>query len=163
MRRAAALAAALALLGAPFSRSGAQDETATQNVVVKPGDTMWSIAHRYLKDPARWDEIARRNRLPTADPTVALPGMTLKVPVALIKNGLRAAHLVYEVNRVLERRRETADWKDAKTGGELYEGDGLRTLAASRARVKFLNKELLALEPDSMAVIKPVGEDTDVS
>ncbi|MEQ1920413.1 MAG: LysM peptidoglycan-binding domain-containing protein, partial [Elusimicrobiota bacterium] len=63
----------------------APDEQDFQLVVVKPGDTMWAIANKYLKDPARWDEILKHNQLPTKDPTVALPGMTLRVPVRLIK------------------------------------------------------------------------------
>ncbi len=162
MTRGPALLAALLFLSVPPARAAEKDEPTLQIVVVHPGDTLWSIAHKYLKDPARWDEIVKRNRLPTSDPTVALPGMTLRVPVKLIKNGLRAAHLVYEVNRVLYRRRDTADWKSSKTGMELYQGDSLRTLEESRARVKFLNKELLSLEPDSMAVIKPSDQDVDV-
>lgn len=150
--------------GARAAEEGAVREidASFQNVVVRPGDTLWSIAHVYLKDPARWDEILKHNRLPTSDPTVALPGMTLRVPVRLIKMGLRAAHLVYAVNRVLYRRKETAEWKSSKASMELFQGDSLRTLDESRARVKFLNKEILSLEPNSMAVIKPADEDADV-
>lgn len=161
--------ALLALLLAGTAAEAAEEEavvrevdTSFQNVVVRPGDTLWSIAHAYLKDPSRWDEILKHNRLPTSDPTVALPGMTLRVPVRLIKMGLRAAHLVYSVNRVLYRRKETADWRAAKSAMELFQGDSLRTLDESRARVKFLNKEILSLEPNSMAVIKPSDEDADV-
>lgn len=161
--RPAALLAALLLLSAGSARAADESETAFQNVVVRPGDTLWGIAHKYLKDPARWDEILKHNRLPTSDPTVALPGLTLRVPVKLIKSSLRAAHLVYEINRVLFRRRDTADWKGSQRDMELYQGDSLRTLEDSRARVKFLNKDLLSLEPDSMAVIKPVEDpDADV-
>jgi hypothetical protein len=162
-----ALLILLACAVAGSSAEGAEEvvvETsdAFQNVVVRPGDTLWGIAHTYLKDPARWDEILKHNRLPTSDPTVALPGMTLRVPVRLIKMGLRAAHLVYSVNHVLFRRKETADWRASKSAMELFQGDSLRTLEESRARVKFLNKDLLSLEPNSMAVIKPVDEDADV-
>ena len=162
MIRRSALLAALLILGFPPARAADESGTAFQDVVVRPGDTLWSIAHKYLKDPARWDEILKHNRLPTTDPTVALPGMTLRVPVKLIKAGLRAAHLVYQINRVLFRRRDTADWKGSNMGMELFQGDSLRTLEDSRARVKFLNKELLSLEPESMAVIKPADQDTDV-
>ena len=157
-----ALFAALLLLSGVSARAADESSAALQDVVVRPGDTLWSIAHRYLKDPARWDEILKHNRLPTSDPTVALPGMTLRVPVKLIKNSLRAAHLVYEINRVLHRHRDTADWKDSKMGMELFQGDSLRTLEDSRARVKFLNTELLSLEPNSMAVIKPADQDEDL-
>ena len=120
-RAPALLAAALLLLGAPARP--ADEDAAMQSVVVHPGDTLWSIAHAYLKDPSRWDEILKHNRLPTSDPTVALPGMTLRVPVKLIKSGLRAAFLVYEVNRVLSRRKDSAEWKASKTQMELYQGD----------------------------------------
>ncbi|MBI4060322.1 MAG: LysM peptidoglycan-binding domain-containing protein [Elusimicrobia bacterium] len=160
-----ALAAAL-LLAVAAGRAGAEadgdDVRFHQIVVVKPGDTMWAIANKYLKDPARWDEILKHNRLPTKDPTVALPGMTLRVPIRLIKTHLRAAHLVYAVNRVLHRRRETADWRSSALAMELFQGDTLRTLEESRARVKLLDRELLSLEPNSMAVIKPLDRDAEL-
>lgn len=143
-------------------RADLDDGGSYQMVVVKPGDTMWAIANKYLKDPARWDEILKHNRLPTKDPTVALPGMTLRVPVRLIKAQLRAAHLVYAINRVLYRSKETADWKSGKLAMELFQGDTVRTLDESKARVKLLDKELLSLEPNSMAVIKPLDRDGDL-
>ncbi|MDD5303308.1 MAG: LysM peptidoglycan-binding domain-containing protein [Elusimicrobia bacterium] len=156
------LTAAILLAFAVPCLAAVDDEGSYQLVVVKPGDTMWAIANKYLKDPARWDEILKHNRLPTKDPTVALPGMTLRVPVRLIKAQLRAAHLVYAVNRVLYRRNETADWKSSKLAMELFQGDTVRTLDESKARVKLLDRELLSLEPNSMAVIKPLDRDGDL-
>jgi hypothetical protein len=157
------LALALALLfGAPPLPAATSEETVFQDVVVKPGDTLWGISNKYLRDPSNWDQILKHNKLPTRDPTVALPGMTLKVPVRLIKTSLRAAHLVYSVNRVLFRRKETAEFKPAKMRMELFRGDALRTLDDSKARVKLLDKELLSLEPNSMAIIKPVDGDGDL-
>jgi hypothetical protein len=155
-----ALAAACALLALRLGAAAA-DPAPLQDVVVKPGDTLWSIANRYLDDPARWDEILKHNRLPTRDPTVALPGMTLRVPTRLIKAALRAAHLTYFVNDVRTRRSETAAWAPVALRMELRRGDGLRTGSDSRARVMLLDKELLNLESDSMAIIKP-GEDSDL-
>jgi hypothetical protein len=158
------LPAALLLLAAVCApcRADVDDGSSYQLVVVKPGDTMWAIANKYLKDPARWDEILKHNRLPTKDPTVALPGMTLRVPVRLIKAELRAAHLVYVINRVLYRSKETASWKSGKIAMELFQGDTVRTLDESKARVKLLDKELLSLEQNSMAVIKPLDRDGDL-
>jgi hypothetical protein len=146
-----ALALALALaLGA-----AAQDEPVFQKVTVKPGDTLWGIANSYLKDPRKWDEILKHNTLPSSDPTVALPGMTLKVPLKLIKEELRAAHLVHRSNRVDFRRKETADWKTALENMELFKGDTLRTMDDARARVKFLSAEMLSVDPNSLVIIKP--------
>ncbi|MBI3551511.1 MAG: LysM peptidoglycan-binding domain-containing protein [Elusimicrobia bacterium] len=141
---------------------GGAAEVVFQNVVVRQGDTLWGIANTYLKDPSKWDQILRYNRLPSSDPTVALPGMVLRVPIQLIKENLRAAHLIYMVNRVLFRRKETADWKGAKEEMELFRGDSVRTLDASKAKVKFLNADLLSLDPNSLAIIKPMHEDYDV-
>ncbi|UPT72989.1 MAG: LysM peptidoglycan-binding domain-containing protein [Elusimicrobiota bacterium] len=160
MRLAAGLL--VLLLGGAAPARAQEDASAFQAVVVKPGDTLWAIANKYLKDPSKWDEIIKHNRLPTKDPTIALPGMTLRVPVRLIKSQLRAAHLVYAVNRVLYRRKETADWKSGKLEMELFQGDSVRTLEESKARVKLLDRELLSLEQNSMAVIKPAGRDGDL-
>lgn len=159
---AAALFLATALPGAPGSAIGASGEMLFQNVVVRQGDTLWGIANRYLKDPARWDEILKHNKLPSSDPTVALPGMVLRVPIKLIKENLRAAHLITMINRVLFRRKDSADWKAAAKDMELFQGDSLRTLDDSKAKVRFLNADLLGLDPNSMAIIKPQGRDYDV-
>ncbi len=132
-----------------------------QDVIVKPGDTLWSISNKWLADPTKWDEILKHNHLPSSDPTVALPGMTLRVPVKLIKVSMRAAHLTYFVNMVTRRAKDTPAWKDVTLGMELFRGDTLRTHEDSRARVMLLDKELLGLEPNSMAVIKP-ADDSDL-
>lgn len=150
------------LLGPAPIRAASGEDTVFQDVVVKPGDTLWGISNKYLKDPANWDQILKHNKLPTRDPTIALPGMTLRVPVRLIKSSLRAAHLVYAVNRVLYRRKETARFKPATAQMELFRGDALRTLDDSKARVKLLDKELLSLEPNSLAIIKPVDGEGDL-
>ena len=150
------------VLAPPRAGAARVAETVFQDVVVKPGDTLWGIANKYLKDPSGWDEILKHNRLPTRDPTVALPGLTLRVPVRLIKTNLRAAHLVYAVNRVLFRRKDTASWNAGRLQLELFRGDSLRTLEDSKARVKLLDKELLSLEPNSMAIIKPMESPGDV-
>src|SRR5690348_9027519 len=65
-------------------------------------------------------------------------------------------------NRVLCRRKATADWKEAEGQMELFRGDSLRTLDSSKAKVKFLNADLLSLDPNSLAIIKPMREDYDV-
>lgn len=133
-----------------------------QNVVVRPGDTLWSISNKYLQDPSKWDQILSYNKLPSSDPTVALPGMTLRVPIRLIKRHLRAAHVVYVLNRVLYRRAETAEWKQCQEKAEVFQGDSVRTMDSSRAKVRFLNSDLLSLDPNSLAIIKPMNEDFDV-
>jgi hypothetical protein len=93
---------------------------------------------------------------------VALPGMTLKVPITLIKEEMRAATLFYRTNRVEFRRQDTAQWKGAEEEMQLNRGDSLHTFDNSKAKVQFVNKQVLSLDPNSMAIIKPVAKDYDV-
>ena len=50
-----------------------------QQITIQPGDTMWSIANKYLKDPHRWPDIVKYNQLPTSDPTVDLTRVPLEL------------------------------------------------------------------------------------
>jgi hypothetical protein len=161
--RSAIRGALLVMLAAPFcpavSSAAGMIASDFQDVTVKPGDTLWSIAKKYLKDPARWDEIVKYNKSISSDPTIALPGMTLRVPTSLIKEELRAAHLVTRVNSVEFRRNATATWGPATDNMDLYRNDWIRTLDDSAAAVKFLDDDQLRLGANSMAVIKPVNKD----
>ncbi|MBI5623185.1 MAG: LysM peptidoglycan-binding domain-containing protein [Elusimicrobia bacterium] len=156
-------AAALLLSLAPAAFA-AEDggQTVFQDIVVKPGDTLSTISQAYLKDPTRWDEILKHNKMPARDPFVALPGMVIRVPVRLIKENLRAAKLVYRLNEVLFRKKETAAWSPAASNMELFRGDWLRTGKESKARVQFLTEDLLVLDASSMVELKPKNKNSDV-
>lgn len=144
------------LFAAPPSRA-----EELQEVVVQPGDTLWSIAGKYLNDPAKWSELLKYNSLPTGDLSVALPGTTLKVPVRLIKEQYRAAKLILLINEVLLRKRGAVDWNRAAAEMDLYKGDYLRTTAGARAEIKFmLDKaadKIMTVYANSLVVISPPG------
>jgi LysM repeat protein len=149
------------LLGCAAHAAAAPEEL--QTVVVRPGDTLWSISQTYLKDPTKWNQILRYNKLTAADPSIALPGMSLKIPVNLIKEQYRAARLTNLINEVLLRRTGTETWGDAKLSMDLFKNDTLRTKADSRADVRFYSGETLSLYANSIAVLRPPKhKDTDV-
>lgn len=129
-----------------------------QTIVVKPGDTLWSISNTYLKDPKKWNLILKYNRLPSSDPSIALPGMPLRVPVTLLKEEYRAAKLVYSLNEVLFRRTGVSDWQGVNMKMDLFKNDTVRTMAEARADVKFYTGEILNLFPNSIAVLRPPGK-----
>ena len=91
-----------------LSSTFAYSKEALQVITVKDGQTLWSISNYYLKDPKRWPEILKYNNLPLNDPTVALPGMKLKVPVLLIKEHRR--YSIQLIEHVLCRSRDLAFW-----------------------------------------------------
>lgn len=151
-----------ALLALAFFSSAARAEE-LQNIVVRPGDTLWSISNTYLKDPTKWNELLKYNKLPASDPSIALPGMALRVPVRLIKEQYRAAKLVYYVNEVLFRRTGVTDWKGVEMRMDLFKSDTIRTRVNARADVKFYTGEILNLYPNSIAVLRPPDKkNTDV-
>lgn len=150
------------VLLAALARAQGPEPGRLQDITVKPGDTLWSIAQTYLKDPKRWNEILAYNKTLGGDPTVALPGMTLRVPIELVKERYRSATLVRVEKEVLHRKRETADWNSAHLSQALYPEDGLRTLAQASAQVRFSAGELLSLGPDSMVILSPPKKDSDL-
>lgn len=145
------------LLAAELRGASDEQELKFMPVTVRAGDTLWTISQTYLKDPQLWSELLKYNTLPNSDPTVALPGMTLRVPVAILRlptSGL----LVYMKDRVLFRPRVSAQWRDAQLAEKLHRDDGIRTGENSRARIRFATGRELSLEADSMAVIGPPAE-----
>lgn len=126
----------------------------TQSIKVMPGDTLWSLSQKYLKDPKRWNVILKHNKLPTSDPTVALPGMELKVPTEELKEKYQAATLLDMERSVSFREVESPSWNPAARKMELFEDWGLRTQEGSWARVTFANGGLLKLDANSMAILK---------
>lgn len=149
------------LLLSPAAARGAAEEL--QTIIVKPGDTLWSISNTYLKDPKKWGEILKYNRLPASDPSIALPGMPLKVPVKLLKEQYRAARLTYFVNEVLFRRTGAPDWQGVADKMELFKNDTVRTKVDARADIRFHTGEILNLFPNSIAVLRPPNKkNTDV-
>ena len=144
---------ALLVLLAPAAAS-AQEEV-LQEVTIEAGDTMWSIANKYLKDPRRWPEIVKHNDLPTSDPTIALPGTRLKIPVLLIKEEFQNAQLVKMIPEVRYRRRGEDQWHEAKPDMTLKYEDSLRTMKGAQARVRFPTKEIVQINENSYVVLKP--------
>lgn len=130
-------------------------QEAMQEITVNPGDTMWSIANRYLKDPQRWPEIVKYNKLATADPTLALPGTKIQIPVLLIKDEYRNAQLIRMMPEVRYKRRDESEWKLATIDMTLKYEDSLRTMKGGQANILFPTKEEIQIKENSYVVLKP--------
>ncbi len=69
----AALALSLSLLASPAAQ-------AEQVHVVKPGESLWSIAESVAGDASLWPLLFRANRDQIGDPSVLHPGQRLAIP-----------------------------------------------------------------------------------
>ncbi|HEU4989964.1 MAG TPA: LysM domain-containing protein [Gemmatimonadaceae bacterium] len=74
---AASIAAAPTVLAAQQPAPG---NAVPQTHTVVAGETLWSLAQRYLSDPYRWHEIYDLNKGQIADPHWIYPGQVLKLP-----------------------------------------------------------------------------------
>jgi hypothetical protein len=73
------MAGALALF-APLGPQAAQVRPdAPQTYVVQPGDTLWSIAGRFLQDPWSWREVWHANSSDVSNPDRIYPGDVLRM------------------------------------------------------------------------------------
>lgn len=155
-RRCAVALLPLALI-LVFSVGARKKSIEFQIIQVRPGDTLWGIANKYLEDPHRWDEIVKHNKQISSDPTLALPGTKLRVPASLIKPAFKAAKLTYIEGTVWHRPSDRKKWKKAKANMPLRTGDRLRTDGWSKARMKFPRGSVLNLYSKSVVLIQPNG------
>jgi len=84
---------ALVLLGAVVLALGQGDLTvksdAPDRYVVKKGDTLWSVATKFLSDPWRWPEIWRMNQEQISNPHQLFPGDVLVLDRTAVPPQLR--------------------------------------------------------------------------
>lgn len=91
----------------------------TEAYVVRPGDSMWSIAEHKLGDGGRWTEIARLNRDQVETARWLQPGWTLQLP-ATRRSASQAGEVVVEPGDTLSEIAHE-DLGNADLWPQLYE------------------------------------------
>ncbi|MCU7960040.1 MAG: FecR domain-containing protein [gamma proteobacterium symbiont of Bathyaustriella thionipta] len=82
---------ALLMLAAPLLVAQEGGE-AMFHYKVKPGDTIWTFSHFYLKDPESWAAVQKLNQIPVA--RELQPGTVLQVPMSWLRKRSAQGHLL---------------------------------------------------------------------
>lgn len=118
------------------------------------GDTLIGIGARLLRDPARWREVRRINRV--ADPRRMPVGRTLDIPLRLLRDEPVDAE-VMAVQGLVER-----DGTPLHAGERVAETATLRTGANSSLTLRLDDGSLVTLQPDSLARVERLRRLTGV-
>lgn len=119
--------------------------------IVRPGDTLESLAERFLGDSELWHELHKLNPQIT-DPHRIFPGQRIKVfhepptrqPTAQIE----------AISKRVEERPQPVNWRPAGEADLLLERDSLRTFGGGSARLKFDDGGTVTLTEDSLIFIR---------
>jgi len=156
MKKAAILLLVIVCFLVSLSDAGEKkEEVELQEIYVRPGDTLHGISTMYLEDPNRWPEIYKYNTEMIKNPDLILPAMRIKVPVLMVKEHLRPAHLINIIRDVRSRTSGKTDWEKAELGMKLLNEDGIRTLEKSIAQIKFYSGEIMKLGENSLIILRP--------
>jgi hypothetical protein len=112
---------------------------------VRPGESLWQIAHRYCGNERGVDRLARHNGLKS--PSALRAGVVLRIPVdCLIRQPVNAKLLEADATATLER---AGIQLTPSAGDEIHMGDTLTT-GASFAVVEFADQSRLTIRPHSV-------------
>lgn len=119
--------------------------------IVRPGDTLESLAKQYLGDAQLWPEIARLNP-ELADPHWIYPGR--KIRVVLQRPATTPNAKVTALSRRVEAQAAPVPWKSAEEDDLLLEDDGLRTFQKASAQLRFDDDTTATISEDSLVFIR---------
>lgn len=154
----AAIIAAIALFGA--RRVSAQttiDAHATTSYVTVAGDTLYEVAARYLIDGQGWRALARLNHVSV--PRRLPAGMTLQLPLALLRRDSMAARIVAVSGLVTERTGSASAGAAAAPampllpGRVLGENDAVSTGEDGFATLELDDGSYVSIAPNSRIVL----------
>ncbi|MGB8856104.1 MAG: FecR domain-containing protein [Burkholderiales bacterium] len=99
-----------------------------------PGDTLISVAGRYLANPDDWPKLQARNKI--KNPNKILPGTSIVMPVRLMRQGSVNAKIVSLKGKV-ESINVAGASRDLDNNSSVAEGETIRTGENSTAMLQF--------------------------
>lgn len=130
------------------------------NYVVQAGDTLESIAQKFLGASTRWRDLLDANP-DISNPHFITPGETIRIQVRDL-NAKQAT--IQQVFRQVEQLPFPRPWTPASVGGVLQPRDGVRTYEKSSSELRFDNDSRMIVSEESVVFLRePVAAPQTVS
>lgn len=126
--------------------AGAQGDAMAYTV--EAGDTLLSIATRYMDRPESWHVLQRINRVP--DPYRLVPGSKILIPFSRIPETAGAAVVVHTIGDV------RAAGKPVEVGTRLVDADRIETGAGASVTVELADRTRITLPPQTVVQVQRV-------
>ena len=145
-------AAFLAAISSPLNAepSGDIGKPPVWRYTVKPGDTLITVANRYLVRPDEWPKIQKNNQI--ADPYRILPGTRLSIPASMLRQAPGAARLE-KISGQVSWHSGDGKWQIASDGISLSAGAAVKTLGDSSALLELADGSRIVIAPSSTLVL----------
>ncbi|MBP9947466.1 MAG: LysM peptidoglycan-binding domain-containing protein [Vicinamibacteria bacterium] len=118
--------------------------------VVQPGDTLESLARKFLGAANRWQELQAANPESARDPYFLRPGSKIRIAEGI--SARRAT--IQQVFRQVERMPFPSPWTPASVGGVLQPRDGIRTFEKSSSELQFDNDTRMVVSEESVVFLR---------
>lgn len=150
LRRLLTLFAAFSLV----AEAAPPDATAAESgpmwlYTVRRGDTLITIAARYLERVDRWPVVRKLNQID--DPTRLIPGTILRIPAVMLRRA-PAEVTVESSSGSVRWRAVDHEWKPVSRGQCLEPGSTIETLEGGSALLRLADGSTLTLSPHSQVV-----------
>lgn len=123
--------------------------------VMRPSDSIWSIASDYLNDNQTWIDLVRYNHI--KDPAKIPPGMTLAIPFPWLRIQPAPAVAVSVSGEALMKDSQSSEWRSLSNRQYLHVGDTIKTLKGS-VLVRFADGSVLRLENDTTLIFNRLSQ-----
>lgn len=121
------------------------------NYRVAPGDTLIGLQQRFLRPPADWRGLQKLNRV--ANPRRLMPGSSLRMPVAWLRQDATVAEVVHVQGQV-GLQRGLASASTVAVGDKLLTGDTLQAPADGSLTLRFADGSRLLVRPQTRLMLE---------
>ncbi len=115
---------------------------------VRPGDTLWHLSERYLKDVSYYRQVQNHNNI--RSPRALDPGTQLRIPIAWLKLEPEPVQVLHVRGQVEVIRAADGSNQPLRVGDILRIGDQIQTGEDSSASVQFADGSMLAVKSNTL-------------